>query len=174
MSKKKKRIDPNQGSFDFTVRVDEYIAAKNTIFDSIVEQPLLSGYECEYEACVLLAASVKEAQREAGLSRDQMCDGINEFFGRTAERVEQKLCRKPLSLDMLNNHLSKPAEYPLDAYMLFAIHHVCRSLAPARVLVAAEGAQVASREEIKLIALGKLDQTMAEMQTLKKQLKEYP
>lgn len=174
MSRRRKKIDPNQGSFDFTVKVDAYIAAKNTILESIAEPPPISGYECEHEANVLLAASVKEAQREAGLSRDQLCDGINEFFGRTAERIEQKLCRKPLSLDMLNNHLSKPAEYPLDAYLLFAIHHVCRSLAPAKVLVAAEGAQIASRKEIKLIALGKLDQTMAEMQTLKRQLKEYP
>ena len=171
MSRNTRQIDPNQGTFDFSGKVDEYVATKQSILDSIA-QPDIGDFECEDEANIMLAASVKKAQTTAGLSREQLCDGINTFFGRTAERVAEKKCRKPLSLDMLNNHLSKPAEYPMDAYLLFAIHRICRSLEPARVLAAAEGAQIASREEVRLIAMGKLDETMAEMQALKKQLKE--
>lgn len=172
MSKSKRKIDPNQGSFNFGM-VEDYIEVKEEILHSVAlpVQPV-DGCECEYEACVLLAAAVNQAYRDAGISREQLCDGINEYFGRTPERYKEKQCRKPLSYNMMNNMLSKPAENPMDAYLLFAIHHVCRSLGPARLFANAEGAKIATREEVKLIALGKLDRTIAEMKDLQRELKE--
>jgi hypothetical protein len=54
---------------------------------------------------------------------------------------------------------------------LYAIHHVTGIVEPGATIVAAEGAQVATAEEVRLLQLGRLDETIAEMQKLKKQLK---
>jgi hypothetical protein len=72
---------------------------------------------------------------------------------------------------MLNNYLSKPSERPIPAYYLFAIHHVTNSLEPAKVFVEAEGAKIATGEEIRQMALGKLEDHIVEIKKLKKEIK---
>ena len=168
-----KRPDPNQLPFDFTARVDAYIEAKTEIMEAIETVPVGATGENEFEACVEIAAAVKRALRESGMSREQMVDAINDYFGRTEAGAEADPpgCRKPLTIHMLHNYLSKPSEYPLPAYYLFAIHHVTGSLEPAGAILAAEGAQVATSREVRLMQLGKLEETLTEMQRLKRELK---
>ena len=56
--------------------------------------------------------------------------------------------------------------------MLVALHHVTGKLYPAETIVAYEGAQVVTGKEIKLLTLGKLEQSLAEMNRLRRELKK--
>ena len=113
----------------------------------------------EFEACIEIAAAIKRSIRDSGLSRDQVVDGINAYFGRTKAGAvaDPQTCRNPLSIHMLNNYLSKPAENPIQAYLLFPICHVTKSFRPLNVILSAFGARVATREEIEHMEFGKLD-----------------
>lgn len=170
MSKSQQQLE-----FDFDGALDRYLGAKAELQASMEwhSAPAQEEAEDEFEACIEIAAGIKRALRESGLSREQLVDGINAYFGRTVEGAgkEPPECKRPLSIHMLNNYLSKPADYPIPAYYLFAIHRVTRSLEPASVIVAAEGAKVASRGELKDMALGKVDRLMEEMRALRKEIK---
>ena len=174
-----KRItpDPHQMTFDFNFdeKVDAYVSAKQEILEAMEVKPKPSQpVENEFEACVEIAVAIKQAIRTTKMSRDQVVDAINAYFGRTDEgaATEPPSCRKPLTIHMFNNYLSKPIEYPVPTYYLYAIHHVTGSLLPAEAIVSVEGAKVATGMEIRHMTLGKLDQSITEMQRLKKELKK--
>jgi len=166
MSKRRKKIDPNQLSFLFDRQIDEYTTLKEEIITTPSSRPMHNqSFE---EVCIEMAAAVKRAIRSTQLSREQVVDAINEYFGWGGE---SKTEGKHLSLHMLNHYLSKPAEYPMPAFYLFAIQRITESLEPARCLAEAEEAKVISKGEVRQWALGKLDETIVEMQRLKKELR---
>lgn len=174
MTRKTQTIDPAQMALDFTAQVDEYVEVQHDLYASTRSAaPVRHDVESEFEACIEIAAAIKRTVREAGMSREQLVDGINAYFGRTDEgaKADPPTCRPPLTIHMLNNYLSKPVEYPLPAYMLYAIHHVTGVLEPAATIVAAEGAQLATAEDIRLLHLGKLEQTMDEMRRLRRDMR---
>lgn len=176
MSRRSKKIDPDQMQFDFdfSKRVDSYIAARQDLEQAIDAGPQTGSFENEFEIMMDIAVAAKKAIRESGFSREQVVDGINEYLGRTDEgaKADPPLCRNPLTIHMLNNYLSKPIEYPLQAFMLVALHHVTGQLYPAETIVAYEGAKVVSGEEIKMLTLGKLERNIAEMNQLRRELKK--
>jgi len=161
MSKSKKRIDPNQLSFVFDQKIEEYATLKDEIVNTPSQPPQTQSFE---EACIEMAAAVKRAIRNTNMSREQMVDAINDYFG-----FENSA--KKISIHMLNHYLSKPAEYPMPAFYLFAVQRITESLEPARCLAEAEEAKVISKGEVRQWALGKLDETIVEMQRLKKELR---
>ena len=167
--------DPNQLKLElrYEDKVDSYISAKKEILKAINEPEPTLAIENEFEACVEIAAAIKRAIRLSGMSRDQVVDGINSYFGRSEAGAAEDppVCRKPLSIHMLNNYLSKPTEYPMPAYYLYAVHHVTGSLEPAETIVSAENAKVATGAEIRQMKLGKLEQILIETQRLKQEMK---
>jgi len=165
MSKRKRKIDPNQLSFVFDQRIDEYTTLKDEIINAPSQGPQNQSFE---EACIEMAAAVKRAIRNTNLSRPQMVNAINDYFGWTHE---PKAGEKHLSIHMFNHYLSKPAEYPMPAFYLFAIQRITESLEPARCLAEAEDAKVISGDEVRQMTIGKLDETILEMQRLKKELR---
>ncbi|MCP3940039.1 MAG: hypothetical protein GY710_00960 [Desulfobacteraceae bacterium] len=178
MSKRKEKIDPNQMEFDwdFPSKLEKVLQERTDIQNQVIAGPPKSQHkqtENEFEICVVLAAGIKRAIDESELSRDQVVDLINAYFGRTKEEAKKDhpLCRNPLTINMFNNYLSKPAECPIPAYYLFAIHHVTKSLEPAKVFVESEGAKIATGGEIRQMALGKLEEHIAEIKKLKKEIK---
>ena len=179
MSKRRKKIDahPDQLRLDFESRIRIYEETRNEILDACRSTSREIQIESDAEACIEFAASVKRAIRESGLSREQVVDGINEFFGwPTADQVAglKKSSRnktKHLSIHMFNHYLSKPVEYPMPSFYIYAIQHVTGSLEPTRSFAEPMGAKTISGEEVRQMALGKLDQTISEMQKLKRQLK---
>lgn len=176
MSKRKQKIDPKQMEFDwdFPSKLEKVLHDRKTIQENVAAGPPKQGKtENEYDLCVLLAAGVKKAVNESGLSRDQVVDGINEYFGRNQEDAnkDEGICRKPLTLHMLNNYLSKPADCPMPAYYFFAVHHITKSLEPIKVFVEAEGAKIATGSDIRQMALGKLEEHIVEINKLKKEIK---
>lgn len=174
MSKRNNAIDPNQLALDFDAQVDAFVEVKGSLFDAVAQrQQVHQGAENDYEACIEIAAAIKRTLRESGMSREQLVDGINEYFGRTDEGAEADppTCRKPLTIHMMNNYLSKPTEYPLPAYYLYAIHSVTGILEPAATIVSAEGAQVTTAEDLRLLHLGRLEETLDEMRRLRRDLR---
>jgi len=173
MSRRNQKIDPAQMALDFSAKVDAFIEAKTEIVEAICSAGPRHQVENEFEACIEIIAAVKRSMREAGMSREQLVDAINDYYGRTdkAAGAEPPTCRKPLTIHMLNNYLSKPAEYPLPAYLLLPIQHATKSLEPAKTIVAPEGAQVATGEEVRQMQLGKISEHIAEMRRLERELK---
>lgn len=170
----KKRVPDNQLPFDFDALVDEYIEVKTDLAVAVREPARAPQHaESEMEACIEIAAAIKRTVRESGMSREQLVDGINAYFGRSEAGAEKDPpeCRKPLTIHMLNNYLSKPCEYPIPAYYLYAIHHVTGIIEPGATIVAAAGGQVATAEEVRLLQLGKLEQTLDEMRRLRSELR---
>ncbi len=152
--------------------IDNYVASREEIVEQC-NKPMESREQAsEAEDCIEVAAAMKRAIRDSGLSREQVCAAMNDYWGRSEQEHKNGQGKKPLSYEMFNHHLSKPVEYPIKAYFLFALHRVTGSLEPARVIVAAEGAEVASQEDIAMMALGKLEKNISEMQQLKRQLKK--
>lgn len=174
MTKRAQIIDPAQEAFDFDALVDEFIEVKTDLVEAAGAKPHAHrATENEMEACIEIAAAIKRSLRESGMSRDHLVDGINAYFGRSeaAAEADPAACRKPLTIHMLNNYLSKPCEYPIPAYYLYAIHHVTGIIEPAATIVAAAGGQVATAEEVRLLQLGKLEQTLDEMRRLRSELR---
>lgn len=173
MTRKSSWIDLNQLPLDFAAQVDEFVEAKADLFEAAKETPAAHTAENEMEACIEIAAAIKRTVRECGLSREQLVDGINAYFGRSDEGAEADppTCRKPLTIHMLHNYLSKPCEYPIPAYYLYAIHHVTGIIEPGATIIAAAGGQVATAEEVRLLQIGKLEQTLDEMRRLRSELR---
>ncbi|HUU40435.1 MAG TPA: hypothetical protein VMW42_05810, partial [Desulfatiglandales bacterium] len=112
----------------------------------------------------------KRAIKQSGLSREQVVDAINEYFGWSTEAIG-KNARKPLSIHIFNHYLSKPTQYPIPSFYIYAIQHVTGSLEPCISFTAAEDAKVISGDEVRQMTIGKLDETILEMQRLKKELR---
>ncbi len=175
MAKRRKKPDLQmEFDWEFPTRLEKVLEERQQIREKVAEGPPKPRFtENEFDLCVALAAAVKKAVNEANLSRDQVVDGVNTYFGRNSEDAKKDagICRNPLTIHMLNNYLSKPAENPIPAYYLFAIHHLTESLEPAKVLVENEGAKIATGSEIRQMALGKLEEHIVEINKLKKEIK---
>jgi len=173
MAKKRTRVDPSQLSLQFDQQIREYTDLKEEILTTHQELP--QGHQSYEEACIEIAAAVKRVLRSTGMSREQMVDAVNGYFG-WAEKVQSskfkvQSSKDPLSIHMFNHYLSKPVEYPLPAFLIFAIQRIAESLELARVFAEAEDGKVISKGEVRQWALGKLDEHIMEMQRLKKELR---
>lgn len=180
MSKTAKKMDPRQRQFEFSFeeRVDQYIDKRIEIENEIEEvvsrgPKQLRAAENEFERCIEQAAAVKRAIRSSGLSREQVVDGINEYFGRTEEgaKADPPTCRNPLTINYFQKYLTKPHEAPIPFYYIEAIQYVCDSLEPAKELVAPAGAQVISGPETRQLTLGKIEENLLQMRKLRKEIR---
>ncbi len=163
MSKKRNSLDENQTALNFDAAIDTYAKLRDEIIDARPEP--ISSIENYSEACIEIAAAIKRAIRRSGKSREDVLDGINAYFGWKPEN------KKHLSIHMFNHYLSKPCEYTIPAAMLFAVLRVTGSLEPIRPLVEAEGGRVIAGDEVRKLALGKIDDAIIEMQKLKKEIR---
>jgi hypothetical protein len=160
MSKRRKTLDnPNQLKLDFDRKIETYQTAKQDALDACQETQK-KEIGSRDEACVEIAVACKRAIRHSDMSREQIVDAINNYFS-----------ERRLSIHMFNNYLSKPCKYPLPSYYLYAIQYVTGSLEPVQALAEPMDARVISGAEIRHMALGKLDETILEMQRLKKELR---
>lgn len=168
MAKNAKKLD-GQLTFDWESRVADYVETKTQLINATHQRPEPSELSIE-DACAEVAMAVKRALRRSGLSREQLLDGINGYFGTGDE--DEDASRKTISIHMLNHYLSKPVEYPLPAYLLIPIIYVLESFDPAQAVVEPVGGRVISEGEVRLMTLGKLETTISEMQRLKRELRK--
>lgn len=179
MSKRKR--DPRQRELDFGFkkRFETYLEQKQEILNDIHATKQRERVEDYGEACIELAAALKKAVRQSGKSREEVVDDINRYFGwpstdevvSTNKQGRKGYKGKHLSFYMFNHYLSKPNQYTIPGYLLYAIHYVTGSLEPCKSFAEAEGGDVIYMHEKKDLVLGKIENAMSEMQTLKKKLK---
>ena len=174
MSKRRKKIDPRQRTFQFSFqkKIEKFVEATEDVQKAIEEGPPTGEVENEYEACIEIAVAIKKVIRASGLSREQVVDAINDYFGRTLEgsKADPPTCRRPLTINMFNNYLSKPTEYPIPAYYEYAIQAVTESIEPSSTILAARGATVASGKDLRHQTMGKIIDLKNEIRKLEKQL----
>jgi len=166
MSKKKGKIDPNQKRLPFGDRVEAYLKEKAQILDAIHTSRPGKQIENFDEACIELAAAVKKAIRQSGLSREAAVEGINTYFGWTEGSA------KKLSIHMFNHYLSKPVQYPIPGALIYAIQHVTGSLEPCRSFAEIEDGDVISKGEKDELLFGKADMLASEVGKIKKELRK--
>lgn len=167
MTKHRKCLDSLQEAFDFDSPVEAYEAVREEILraDKPPAPPSDAyGYE---ECCNEVAVAVKKAIRQSGLSRDQVVDKVNAFFRWDSEADG----RTRLTLNMLNNYLCRPASYNMPIPYLYAIQRITNSLEPLRCLAEMEGVQVVTEEEARLLALGKMEAALMDIQHARRVLK---
>lgn len=162
MTKTSKRLDTNQSSFDFDTPIEAYSRLGEEILNSPAPPGTVESYE---ELAIETASVVKATIRETVMSRDQIVDAVNEFFG-----WDRKDGRKCLTRGMLDNYLSKPVQYPFPVLIIYAIMHICKSLKPIAYYADLEGGKVITRSEVRELSMGKLDAAIKEMQRMKKEL----
>lgn len=78
MSKRRKKLDPNQRTFDFSYgRVEAHLKEKSEILEAFHSAKPAKTIESFEEACIELAAAMKKAVRQSGKSRKAVVDEIN-------------------------------------------------------------------------------------------------
>lgn len=164
MSKRKKYLDPRQAALDFDAPIEAYSRLRDELLSETKPPRCIESYE---EGCIEIAAAAKRAIRKCGLSREEVVDAINKHFGWSGSDK-----RKVLSIHIFNHYLSKPDEYPLPAIILMAIQRITGSLEPVTTMAEVEGARVISGDEVRKLALGKLDDAIQEMRRLKREFRE--
>lgn len=165
MSKKGKKLEGQLSIFDYDSRIEKYTSLRSEIIEQAHEEKRPShSWE---EDCIEIAAAIKKAIKKSGKSREQIVDAVNNYYGIEGSGKKSK----SVSIHMLNHYLSKPVEYPIPSYLIFAIQRITKSLGPCRVFADAEDAQVISGDEIRQIKIGKLDDALSQIQRLKRELK---
>jgi hypothetical protein len=161
MSKKGKFQDKNQTALDFDTPIAEYESLRTQLIAGPEKTERIENWD---EACIEVAASVKNALRSWGKSREELVDAINKYFGATPEG-------RHLSIHMFNHYLSKPVEYPMPAALIYAVQHITGSLETIANFAVAEGGRVITAGEVRELAIGKIDAAIDEMQKLKKEFR---
>lgn len=166
MSKRKKKIDPNQMTLPFCARVEAHLKEKAHILDTIYTAMPSKQIESYEEACIDLAAAIKKAIRQSGMSREKVVRGVNDYYGWTEDSG------KYLSIHMFNHYLSKPVQYPIPGALIYAVQHVTGSLEPCRSFAETEDGDVISKNEKDELLFGKADALATEVSKIKKELRK--
>lgn len=131
------------------------------------------------DACMELAGAIKKSVKASGLSRGDVADKINSYFGwpTISEMEELREAGKDknlrhLSLHMFNHYLSKPVEYPIPGAYLYAIQYVTGSLEVCSSIAEAEDAEVVSKEERDTLMVGKMYDAKIEISRLMNEFKK--
>lgn len=165
MSKNRPHVDTRQMELDFDAKIELYQKARSEVLDVYNgNRTTHKNIESIDEIYIGNAVACKQAIRDSGLSREQVLEGINAYLQASGGVRE-------LSIHMLNHYLSKPAEYPMPLHIIYALQGVTLSLAPIKTVAEDFDAKVITREETRQMALGKLDETIAEMMRLKRELR---
>jgi phage-related minor tail protein len=98
-----KRNTDNQAAFDWEARVDEYVEKKAELLGACNEQPGAAALSAD-EACEVIAAAVKLGIHQAGLSREDVVDRINEYYGlghksQVTRHKQENSCPRPATRD---------------------------------------------------------------------------
>jgi len=92
---------------DFDGPIQKYEELRAKLLRASDNTRRIDSYE---EECIEIAATVKSALRASRMSRDELVDAINAYFGASNKS-------RRLSIHMFNHYLSKPTEYPMPAVL---------------------------------------------------------
>ena len=155
-----------QQSFSFEKAVDELLDRRADLVRACRDAIEPTEITSVGDVCEEVAVACKRAIRDTGLSRDQVLDEVNQVLGLT-DGVD----RKAISSHMWNHYLSKPTQYPMPAYLLMAICVATNSLEPIQAMADPMGARVISRDEVRLMHLGKVETLHNELLNLRREIR---
>lgn len=177
MARKTKYGGPNQQllPFEYTEEVkrlsEQHEAIGKSLDDILMAGPGTACGEAEVELANEVATALKQDLRESGMSREQFLDALNEALGRTdREQLRGDDHKRPITLNMLNNYLSKPSQYSIPAHFLFAIHKIFGSFRVVNTIVGVEGAKVISGADLRMLAKIKISELKNQAAMLEKML----
>ena len=156
----------NQHTFNFERAVDELIDRRTDLVRACREATDPTEITSVGDACEEVAVACKRAIRDTGLSRDQILDEVNQVLG-----LAGGANRKSISSHMWNHYLSKPTQYPMPAYLVMAVCVATGSLEPIQALADPMGARVISRDEVRLMHLGKVETLHNELLNLRREIR---
>lgn len=163
---------------DFDEQVKRFADATRSILElaeAMEPEPDADGVRSEAEFYISLAAAAKQAIRESGKSREQVIDGINRRWGRVGPGSATDTgedSKRPISVHMFNNYLSKPAESRLPTWLVVAICEETGTTVTIGAMAAKIDATVISASERHELMLGKLEQHIKGMHAFKRQLQK--
>ena len=149
----------------------EYKKVDRALRNMIRTSPARPGVEDEFELCQEIASNLGREIKNAGISRDEFADRVNDFFGRTEERYQLKECRKPLARADVDKWISDFKIRPIDSYYLYAFQHIL-DFGVINTIVGAIGGQVVSQEDRRLLALAHIGELEARIRDAKKTLQK--
>ncbi len=169
--------DPNQTAFDFEAKIEQYAEITRDIMDykrpTIRREATTEGFDSLAEFHIEVAAMLKRAIRGTGLSREQVLDRYNEYWGLTDSKAGPD-GKRPLTINMLNNYLSKPAENPAPMRLAYAIVAVCQSGEIPDLFARLIGHVTISWRQSMLTQLGEIHELSLRASNWKRQLlKEF-
>ena len=162
MTKRRKYLDTCQAALDFDQPIEAYAQLREQLIKA-APAPIEAKENRYEEYCIEIAVAVKKAIRASGMSREQIVDKVNAFYG-----WPKWDGRKSLTIHMLNNHLCKPTEYPIPLSLIHAVNRITGSLELLATMAEMEGARIITGDEVRKLALGKIDDAIQEMQKLKR------
>lgn len=118
-----------------------------------------------------LKTAMANAAKETGLSREELCDQINQMADRYGVRLV-KGTGPNLTLDTLEKWLNpEDKERVIPAKGLPVFCAAVNSIEPMQVMVAPLGWRVIDERQAKLLQLAELDQEVKQKQAIMKKLK---
>ncbi|MDD2467731.1 MAG: hypothetical protein PHI97_27440 [Desulfobulbus sp.] len=118
-----------------------------------------------------LKTSMAHAAKETGLSREELCDRINQMADRYGVRLV-KGTGPNLTMDTLEKWLNpEDKERVIPAKGLPVFCAAVNSIEPMQVMVAPLGWRVIDEKRAKLLQLAELDQEVKQKQAIMKKLK---
>ena len=154
-----------------TLFYEDYERMGQTLQAIIKTSPARPGTEDEFELCNEIGVALSQGIRDSGMSRDEFADAVNLFFGRTEERYKLKECRKPLTKADIDKWISDAPGRPIHAYYLYAFQHIL-GFGVVNGIVGANGGQVMSQEDRRLLALAQIGELKARLSEAEKVLKQ--
>jgi hypothetical protein len=167
---RKRHVDERQCELSFETQVETYCEAAQSILEhaKTAQTAENHGPESEIELNVGLTTACKAAIQRSGMSREQVLDRANALFGRCGKAPDES--KRPVSIHVFNNYLSKPTETRLPLWLLFATCAVTHDVGPLEHLIGKLGGVVITEDEQTELLLGKLDRNIRAGMKLKRDL----
>ena len=162
--------DPNQLGFDFEAKIEEFTELGQEILEyrrpTIKPDAPCESFDSVAEFHIEVAAMLKGAIRDAGLSREEVLDRYNKYWGAT----DADDAHRPMSIHVLNNHLSKPAENPPPMRLVWGIVAVTQHADIPMMFAHLIHHKLISLRQFMLMRLGEIHEISARVSAKKRQL----
>jgi hypothetical protein len=174
-----RRAIPGEGQLElnFAQQIEAVVVNRQAIWERahgwITLEPSTDGRESEAEFHIELAVACKKAITDSGMSREEVVDRINEYFGRPTGEDDKSDRRGhgPLTINMLNNYFSdSKLESPLPTRVVRGICVVTGNSGPAEVFLSGLGFKVIDAGEQTDLLLGKLESESRELAKIRRDL----
>ncbi len=160
--------------FNFAEHVEAFSRATEAIGElaEAVGRPSqhIEGEPSEEAMVIQITAACKQAIRESGLSREQVLDRVNKLLGRSGSEES----KRPISIHMFNNYLSKPRDFTIRYTIIKAIARITGSKRIVEAFVKDQSLIVIGADDQIELWLGKWEHHKEQGESAKRRLLSNP